>query len=299
LQRLKVAGGEAGETVPPRKYVVAIRGTILRRNKGNSINAEDISANLKIFLETLLADRDLYEPVTRLVKAICKLDGVNHVWIAGHSLGAMIAFIATRELALHETDPLVLDPHLFNLPYASIFGLLNSVCREICQKVDSVVFFSNLFKLDHIREKLNPVIKGILDSFARAVDPQYPESVREESALLMKRNYFPYLYLNPNDPICRKYIDHFRVQEGPGQSTRVLPAVEATAHSLSSSLLRCLKINARSCARVTHARVIINHWGLGPKETHKLHQWFLYPTVEEKVYETAGTAESQEGAGES
>lgn len=299
MQHLIDAGVKPEEPVPPPKYVVAIRGTILRRNEGKGIDLKDVKPDLQILSETLHTTRDLYEPARRLIKAICTMQdgGVNRVWIAGHSLGAMIAFMATRELALQNSTPLVLHPHLFNLPYSSLFGIASSVCRDISKTLDrgmEKVFTQGIPKLDKARELVTSIVRESIYIIAEAVDSEYNESMREESAKLKERKYFPYLYLNPNDLICRKYIAHFGVSEDPGQSTGELPAVEARAHSLSSSVLRCLGVDAKALNRVTHARVIINHWGKGPKQAHKLHQWFLYPTVDAQVYKTS--VEPQEGA---
>ncbi|KAL3698412.1 hypothetical protein R1sor_012488 [Riccia sorocarpa] len=108
--------------VPAPKYVVAIRGTMM--------NWKDWRANMNILGETICGLRPLYGPVMEVIKDVhdkCSADG--DVCVAGHSLGAMLALVATRLLA--KEKQIVLKAHLFNPPYISVSTLTKKAFLQV------------------------------------------------------------------------------------------------------------------------------------------------------------------------
>ena len=112
--------GPPGQLIPVGlpKYLLAIRGTIVSQY-------DDIKKDIKIAGEVLYLSEGL--SVMRLLRAITSKYNPHDIWVAGHSLGAALALIATRSLAIDHG--VVINPHLFNPPYLT-FGRLASKAMQ-------------------------------------------------------------------------------------------------------------------------------------------------------------------------
>ena len=111
------------------KYVLAIRGTILS-------HYEDIVDDIKITGEVLHLSEKLHEPVKRLLLEIAHKYGPRNIWVTGHSLGAELALIATRSLAIDHN--IVINPYLFNPPFATVGRLGSKVMTGIFNAVGDI-----------------------------------------------------------------------------------------------------------------------------------------------------------------
>lgn len=95
--------------VPPR-YVIALRGTIL---KPQTI-VRDVKNDIRIVLENLHRG-GRFEQAIQAIKDFVTKNGNTTVWIAGHSLGASLAQLAGKIMAMHGHP---VEAYLFNPPIA-------------------------------------------------------------------------------------------------------------------------------------------------------------------------------------
>ncbi|KAG0580712.1 hypothetical protein KC19_4G193500 [Ceratodon purpureus] len=294
---LNTAGGGPDRRIPLPEYVVAIRGTIIQSNRRSFLqnirHEEDMWADAKVVSEIVHAATDLYEPVFRLVLAIYQQCG-SSVWVTGHSLGAMIALLATRKLALSE-ERIVLPTHLFNQPNVSLDVVAKIVAESSIKGIKKVfkpIVSEQIQEAigeywNEIDAKVTKHLRKWTEKIADKVAPNYGEQLKQESRDLVSRGYSPYLYVNPEDPICSEYIRHFRVSHPAGLRATLPSAIM----SKSSVVLQMLSVNAYTSHLVPQGHLIVNNWALGPKQAHKLHQWYLYPTKDLKVHRVPVSAE--------
>jgi hypothetical protein len=247
------------------KYVIAIRGTIKTRY-------DDYRAGLKIMMETLHEDTHLYEPIVRLILAIYEHHGhVQHVCVAGYSLGAALALLATRRLALeHEISNL--ETHLFNPPFLTSDVLLKKVAMGVVNGVsDAASMVTRSCRVKGFVRATGAAVAGICDSAVRHVAEKVPsvnrhnKQMESECKELQRKGYVPNLYLNPKDTVCNEYLSYF---------SKLGSSVPPFASTASSFVFK-----SRSNHLIPAANLHINHWAEGFYEAHKLHQWYRYPTL--------------------
>jgi hypothetical protein len=269
------------------KYVFAVRGTIFPRG-------EDIKSDVHIVVEVLHE----YEGkrMTRLLRAIKNKYGHQNICVAGHSLGAALALIATRSIAIE--DGVVINTHLFNPPYLTVGRLVSKAVRGVLNGVgdlgDSLVCLLGLGNTGIVRAATDTVanacksVKAEVLRLEREMDTSSTaEKMKEESRKLLGLDYVPNLYLNPEDLICNEYIQHFQ---------RGIPVYASYSSECMDWFLPC-----RSLHMIPKAVLHINHRGKGMKEAHKLHQWFKFPHVNLRVEEHTipsefiGSSQPQDG----
>lgn len=243
------------------KYVVAIRGTILTEE-------DDLIDDLRIFFETMCQEVRLYKHIMHLLEAIYKTYG-SDICVAGHSLGATLALIATRRLAIHRN--IVLDGHFFNPPNISMdilakkvfTGTMNGLAEGVA--VIPLVGKATRWFIRGSCSIATSVAEGVARSMSELLSPGIFEAAERGHNKLRDRGYCPHLYVNPKDAISNEYIAHFQGSDPPAVSNAV-PITQ-------------LFVDAESCHLIPSAYLHTNHWASGPHEAHKLHQWFLYDPV--------------------
>ncbi|XP_010493562.1 PREDICTED: GDSL esterase/lipase At4g10955 [Camelina sativa] len=163
--------------VPPR-YVVALRGTVISISTLNDLN---YIVNLPF--ETLY-DGEKTKHVIGEIRSFVSKHGNTTVWITGHSLGAGLALLAGKTMAMSR---LPVDAYIFNPPISLIplkqFGYndtLNSAYR----------LTRDIFKA------------GIAKVLSFDEDQEGQQSTNLAS-------WRPHLFVNESDPICSEYIGNF------------------------------------------------------------------------------------------
>ncbi|XP_024366224.1 uncharacterized protein [Physcomitrium patens] len=251
------------------KYVVAIRGT-------RKYCQRDIKADLQIMLETL-HHNTLYDIVKSMTRRVVEKHPHDSVWVAGHSLGAAIGLIVTRELAL---ENMPVETHLFNPPFLSLETLLEKATLLASKGLNKL---NRAFKAGtegmpanlqsaHDYARSSRIMKLAREKKAK-LDAKYLETMTPDFIKLEK--WSPHLYVNPYDPICNGYIHYFRKQN------LFYGGLETQAISLTSGTLRrFFTLDSHSYHLIPSAILHINHRGdTNVLESHPLHQWHEYPTI--------------------
>lgn len=162
----------------PPKYVVAFRGTVI---KVKTV-ARDVYLDIKIFLNKLNKESSRCKIALKALKNILDKEDPRNVWLAGHSLGAYLALQIGKDFA---KQGCCLETYLFNPPYASA----------------------------PIEKLKNPYLKNgirVTRSFALATLSYITKDDNEDDDMFgMPHSWTPYLFLNPQDPICCEYIGYF------------------------------------------------------------------------------------------
>ena len=234
------------------KYVLAIRGTIISC-------PDDIMSDRELFFERLHLSEGA--SVMRLLREITAKYKPHDIWVAGHSLGAAVALIATRSLAIDHD--IVINPHLFNPPYFTVGRVISKSCRGVLKGVgDTFNIRAGTDKFDEIWTDS----MSILSSMGRRIaNSSYAENMENEAQKLVQIGYAPNLYVNPNDTICNDYIKHFQRCRHVNKSR------------FSAALSRAM--STKSVHMIPSAVLYINNWAQGFREAHRLLQWFRYRHV--------------------
>lgn len=226
------------------KYVVAIRGTVLK------FPFDDLKANGHIVKETLHAEEHLYVAVENLIRKIVKERGSPSVWVAGHSLGATIGLIATRKLALEGE---VLKARLFNPPFASSDVLFSKLVMSIGKDFNDapiLVHRSNGIKtgiegvaVEYVRRPVGKVMGKI----GEKVDWEYCEDMASQSKELLKSEWVPHLYVNPKDTIYSEYKTHFKKYVAPGGRHTRANSAPASISKVAPLMRKLPPAEAKDC----------------------------------------------------
>ncbi|XP_074284053.1 GDSL esterase/lipase At4g10955-like [Silene latifolia] len=164
--------------VPP-KYVIAFRGTLL---KWPTIG-RDIYSDFKVALN-LITESTRYETFLVAVQRVIDQVSPEDVWLAGHSLGASIALQVGKAMARKKCP---IKTYLFNRPYVSL----------PLEKINNEGFRFAAHRAGYVATKI------LTD--AHSTDSSDPHGEL--------RSWFPYMFVNRNDPICREYIGYFEQRE--------------------------------------------------------------------------------------
>ncbi|KAL3698415.1 hypothetical protein R1sor_012491 [Riccia sorocarpa] len=249
--------------VPAPKYVVAIRGTM---------SWKDVITDKEILREIICELRPLYEPVMKFIKIVHDMYSADGgVWVAGHSLGAMLALVATRRLAIDEQ--IVLEAHLFNPPFISFGTLAKKAALQVAIGAEDVLGMipglgSAAAAIRRGAERFAEEHERILAAGCEVLLNQDWASAVNSNDQLINRGYCPHLYVNQKDFICNEYIRYF----GTGE-LRPISFTSIVRNKFGYSE------NRSACHRLPQAYLHTNHWGKGKHEPHKLHQWFSYDPV--------------------
>ncbi|XP_050253289.1 GDSL esterase/lipase At4g10955-like [Quercus robur] len=193
-------------------YVIAIRGTLIKRRTWS----QDFKLNFQCFFNELHQSSRFQQAVEFLRKTV-KSKGESSVWLAGHSLGSAMALLAGKEMA---KEGHLIETYLFNPPFFS--ALLESVIKDERVKF-GIHLATSVFKTG--LAGLNFVVNG-----GQADDP-----------FAVLSPWVPYLFVNPDDPICSKYatyFEHRKKMEDNGVEEFEMVATKNSTWNLCLSVLR-------------------------------------------------------------
>ncbi|KNA10655.1 hypothetical protein SOVF_142350 [Spinacia oleracea] len=244
---LKTSPSDQSKKVIPH-YVIALRGTLTNRDSVT----RDIELDLHI-LQQGLHKTTRSRIAIQTVRAVVASSQNRNVWLAGHSLGAAMAILAGKEMAVAGT---LLETFLFNPPFVSapIEQIKNEGVKHGIRVAGSVI------------------TAGLAFAMAIKQPQQKNRSVETFSSLA---TWIPNLYVHPGDHLCSEYIGYFQHREkmenlGVGQIEKL-----ATQHSLGGLLMTAFGKEAEATHLLPSACLTIN-LAAAPdlKKAHALQQWW-------------------------
>ncbi|KAM4076085.1 hypothetical protein ACJW30_12G037300 [Castanea mollissima] len=191
------------------QYVIAFRGTIPKKRTA----LRDIKSNFKCFLNKLHRSPSFQEAMNYAHKMV---DEGARVWLAGHSLGSAMALLAGKEMAKmgHLLETFLFNPPFFSFP---LEGAIKDERVKFRIRCATSVFKTGL-------TALNVVVNG-----GQADDP-----------FAVLSTWVPYLFVNPDDPICSEYIGYFehrKKMEEKGVGIFEMVATKNSTRNLCLSVL--------------------------------------------------------------
>ena len=228
------------------KYVIAFRGTIRKR--------ESILRDVKLDILCLcnkLQQSSRFQVAMQALQHILHLAGASNIWLTGHSLGSAIALLGGKNMTKLGYP---IETYLFNPPFFS--APLEKMKSE---------------KLKHGIHFTSSVVKAGL---AVAVKGRHQKPQQDDTFVALS-SWFPYLFVNPKDPICSEYIGYFQhrkkmEERGAGHIERL-----ATQNSVGSLLLGALGMDSEPLHLIPSAHLTVNlNEPSNFKQAHGIHQWW-------------------------
>ncbi|EOA20862.1 hypothetical protein CARUB_v10001199mg [Capsella rubella] len=256
------------------RYVMAFRGTVLRKRTWKF----DLKLDLQCIFNTLHQggrSKNAVEEIRRMVK--------NHsesaIWLAGHSLGAALVLLAGKTMT---SSGSLLESYIFNPPISSI----------PLEQLPGGHLLKDMF------QTAKSVVKG---NIAMALRPITHRQVQEENPYTA--SWIPYLYVNPNDPICAGYIDYFKhkkrmSENGAGQiekmgasisyRTLLVGIIRRSPPDLSKEPLHVLPsadmtVNNSKPTKSTPAHVLHQWWEKDPATRENWESCCIRPYHEDEL----------------
>lgn len=245
---LKTSGSDLVTKGIPH-YVITFRGTL---NSRDSLT-RDIELDLHIVRQGLHKTTRSRIAIQAVRDVVASSQGRN-VWLAGHSLGAAMAILAGKEMAVLGT---FLETFLFNPPFISapIEQIKNETVKHGLRVASSVI------------------TAGL--AFAKAVK-QPKQKDRSMETFSSIASWVPNLYVHPGDHICSEYIGYFQHREkmeklGVGQIEKL-----ATQHSLGGLLMSAMGNNEAEPIHLLPSACLTINMAAAPdlKKAHALMQWW-------------------------
>lgn len=231
--------GTTTSDIKPPKIVIAFRGTMI----GKATVKKDIKDDIKCFFNTLHTSPRIFLGF-KAVKSIVDEFGCSGVWLTGHSLGAAMALVIGRKMVLEKSY--YLETYLFNPPFPA------------AMRVGKLIY--NL--VNKIKTRL----------LTRA--SKHAKKIVGEEDINNLSEWFPCLFINESDWICRKYGRHFeelKKKEASGYERTV--AIMNSCRSLISNLI--LGTDSEPSHLIPSAHLITNSTdGEGVMGAHSLSQWW-------------------------
>ncbi|KAH9289828.1 hypothetical protein KI387_033945 [Taxus chinensis] len=229
------------------KIVVAFRGTV---TKADSLR-RDLQLNFNI-LTNQLHTTCRFDTAFDALNTNVHKHGYENVWIAGHSLGAALAMLASRKMA--EEQGHFLQAHLFNPPFVSA-----PVERLRNEKVKLGLHIG----LSLIAAGLSMLVH---DDRAR---------IESHKGFSVLRSWVPFLYVNPQDDLCSGYVGYFSHQKVMNQIGAGSISCLAAQHSVGDIVLSAFGKESKAGHLIPCARLTVN---LSPapdfRRAHGIHQWW-------------------------
>ncbi|XP_074284472.1 GDSL esterase/lipase At4g10955-like [Silene latifolia] len=172
----------------PPKYVIAFRGVIMEPDT----RCQDLLISTKLLLNELTQDPRYQTSLERVQEKIEQV-GAENVWLAGHSLGAAIALQIGKTMA---KQGLPIDSYLYNPPDLSYFS--GTITKPV---VGMTVMLSCIF--------FPVVILG----FSLLLLKNTILNIHQSGSFMKLCEWKPSLFVNQNDPICRGYIEYFKLRK--------------------------------------------------------------------------------------
>ncbi|KAG6493394.1 hypothetical protein ZIOFF_048377 [Zingiber officinale] len=244
IYKFKPPTNSHGSTVPnPPKFVIVFRGTVTKK--------ESLSRDLKLDLQVLknhLHQTSRFMIAMQAVRSLVAAFGHQHVWLAGHSLGAAMATLAGKTMA---KEGMHLKAFLFNPPFfsAPIERIKNWKVKHGIRIAGSVVTAGLALALKGPSHKCN--------------------------SFTMLSAWVPCLFVNKSDDICSEYIGYFehrkKMEEiGAGNIEKL-----ATKNSMKDLFLSAFGVESESLHLLPSANLTVNS-SPSPdfKSAHGIHQWW-------------------------
>ncbi|KAL5726979.1 hypothetical protein ACHQM5_000219 [Ranunculus cassubicifolius] len=233
--------------VPPPRYVIAFRGTIL---EADSLS-QDMRLNIGIMTNCLhRASRyDLAMQAVENMIAAC--GGGSNIWIAGHSLGSALGLLVGENMV---NSGVFLQTYLFNPPFVSPPTEWIKSCKV---------------------KKVLRVGKCLAKAGLAKIAKNKLQRQQSDDRFTRLSPWFPSLFVHPADHICSGYIDYFEGRKtmqhiGAGRIERL-----AMQHSRTSILLNVVGKESEPSHLVPSACLTINDSpALGLKQAHEIDQWW-------------------------
>lgn len=171
----------------PPKYAVAFRGTLTQphtRSRDLTLDFQCICNTIHESSRVLLAMQALQSLVSSC--------GAKNVWLAGHSLGSAIGLLVGKNMAKMGFP---LETYLFNPPFIS--APIESIRGE---------------RVRHGIRITGSIMKAGLSAVVKGHHSQHITSAQDDhdgDTFSLLSAWFPYLFVNPADPICSGYIGYF------------------------------------------------------------------------------------------
>ncbi|KAK1276789.1 GDSL esterase/lipase [Acorus gramineus] len=227
------------------KYVIAFRGTI---------DSMDVLHDYKFFMNKIHKMSRCRIAIQAVSEMLSEAKTAADVWLAGHSLGAVVAIAAAKHVVRERG--LFLETYLFNSPYPSlpIEGII---------KNEQVKFIAHATK---------DICKAML---AKKKEVANPEVEKNFKALA---SWVPWLFVNSNDKISMEYkgfFEHRKKMEAIG----IGKLAKAVARNTLLDLFWRVKggVDSEPMHLLPSATLVVNpnkpnnqHWS-----SHKIWQWWL------------------------
>ncbi|KAF9624817.1 hypothetical protein IFM89_014202 [Coptis chinensis] len=260
------------------KYVIAFRGTIMKRDSG----WQDLRLDLH-FIRNWLHRTSRFEIAMGAVQNVVARCGDLNIWIAGHSLGSAIGMLAGKSMA---RTGVFLEAFLFNPPFFSLTHL---------------PFLNEIIRNEKVKHMLR-IVRSLVTARLAVVMKGHNQRPRSDDPFIALAAWVPSLFVHPADHICSAYINYFehrKYMEDIGAE-----AIErlATQNSLPNL---CLKAVGRESDDPLHllpsASLTVNpsravdfqqahgiHKWRDFKQVHGIHQWWspdLHLHLQSKLYQ--------------
>uniref|UniRef100_A0A2N9IVQ6 Fungal lipase-type domain-containing protein n=1 Tax=Fagus sylvatica TaxID=28930 RepID=A0A2N9IVQ6_FAGSY len=162
------------------QYVIAFRGTIL---KSKDTMFRDIEVNTQCVYNRLHKNPSFQNAMQYVQNQ--NTDALSRgasLWLAGHSLGSAMALLIGKKMVRMDY---FLETYLFDPPFYSV----------------SVKFALHIMK---------SVLKAGASKLVPGIGRQHHEAQAHEDPFDKLSNWFPHLFVNRYDPICKVYIKYFK-----------------------------------------------------------------------------------------
>lgn len=244
IYEFKPSTNSHGSTVlNPPKFVIVFRGTVTKK--------ESVSRDLMLDLQVLknhLHQTSRFTIAMQAVRSLVAAFGHQHVWLAGHSLGAAMATLAGKTMA---KESMHLKAFLFNPPFFSA-----PIERIKDRKVKHGIRIAGSF----ITAGLALALKS---------------SSHKCNSFTMLSAWVPCVFVNKSDDICSGYIGYFEHRKkmediGAGNIGKL-----ATENSMKDLFLGAFGVESESLHLLPSANLTVNS-SPSPdfKSAHGIHQWW-------------------------
>ncbi|KAK1364624.1 Fungal lipase-like domain containing protein [Heracleum sosnowskyi] len=228
------------------KYVVAFRGTLI---KWGTVK-QDITLNLHyIFSQHKLPNSSRFAKALIAVKTLVDDAGAANVWLAGHSLGSLIALLVGRNMV---KMGFLVETYLFNPPFASLSRLVERI----------------------IKKQISKFMARIIGDVIRAGILSLGQASQVDNPFIKLASWTPHLFVNPDDLICSHYIPYFEQRKtmvSIGASTIGKMGTQISVTSIITSL----SLATEPYHLLPTAYLVTNlAKNLTNKEVHGLAQWW-------------------------
>ncbi|CAA7043194.1 unnamed protein product [Microthlaspi erraticum] len=237
---------------PPR-YVIAFRGTDLKPDTMFC----DALQDLRIAFGRLHRGTRFSHAIHAIMNMVAKHKDTS-IWLAGHSLGAGLALLAGKTMAMSGVN---LESYIFNPPIMTFPMEQISNCRLIKGGI------------------------GFTASVIKASIAKIFKDLEEDDPSTSIASWTPNLYVNPRDLICAEYIGYFKNKKFMAKM-KFLSKIERIAskypirsiffgkdeplHLLSSAYMTVNISESHGRRRACKPR----NWLNKRIEAHRLHQWW-------------------------